>query len=82
MKMEQQEWEVIPETCATPGAEGVATYGIRVTYPGGRWQWADVDVDPMVVQRLAARLNQVQPEPCHFADMVLEYIEECATVDF
>ena len=78
MRMVQQEWEVIPGICATPGAEGRATYGVRVTYPGGQWQWVDVDVDAAVVQRLAVRLNEAQPEPCHFAAMVLDFIEECA----
>ena len=76
--MEQQIWMITSGVCTTPGAEGVPTYGVRVTYPGGAWAWADVDTDIAVVQVLADRLNRLQPEPCHFADMVLDFIEEYA----
>lgn len=54
------------------------TYGVAVTYPGGSWSWPDVDTDAALVDRLVARLNEVQPQPCHFADLVLDYVEECA----
>ncbi len=76
--MEKQRWEVVPGVCGTPGAEGIATYGVRVIYDGGTWQWSDVDTDPKVVRRLIQRLNRAQPEPCHFAEIVLDFIEETA----
>jgi len=79
--MDEQIWIRTRGFCGTQGAEDVPTYGVRVEYPGGAWMWADVDTDPAVVQRLVERLNAVQPEPCHFADMVLDFIEECAAAD-
>ena len=77
-EMNQQEWMLLPGVCETAGAEGVATYGVCVSHTDGRWVWSDVDPDPAVVQRLVARLNEAQPEPCHFVDMVLDFIEEQA----
>lgn len=79
--MEEQKWIRTCGLCGTQGAEDVPTYGVRVEYPGGLWAWVDVHTDPAVVQRLVDRLNAVQPEPCHFADVVLDYIEECAAAD-
>ena len=76
--MASQEWSIISGVCTTPGAEGIPTYGVRVTYAEGTWEWVDVDIDPMLVRRLVERCNRVQPEPCHFADVVLDFIEEHA----
>ena len=76
--MERWKWTVIGGVCTTPGAEGAATYGVQGTCAHGAWQWSDVDVDYGVTAALAERLNVLQPAPCHFADMVLDYIEERA----
>ena len=77
--MEQQEWEVTESVCETPGAEGVSVYGVAVRYGDGcRWAWPDVDVERAVASRLAARLQTVQPERCHFEELVLDYIQEMA----
>lgn len=76
--MEQWEWTVIRGVCITPGADGVATYGVQGTCAHGVWQWPDVDLDYGVAAALAQRLNALQPAPCHFTDMVLDYIEERA----
>ena len=72
-----QQWMVIQGTCATEGAEGYPTYGVRMTDVNDvPWEWADVDTDPTVVAVLAHRLQQAQPQRCHFQEMVLDYIEE------
>lgn len=74
-----QRWSVIKGICVTPGAEGIPTYGVQVTLPSGdRWQWEDVDVDPAVVAALVCRLQESQPDECHFRDVVLDFIEEMA----
>lgn len=79
--MELQKWICTQSLCSTQGAEAVATYGVRVEHPGGLWEWADVHVDSAAVQRLVDRLNRMQPEPCHFADIVQDYIAECGMMD-
>ena len=77
--MNEDEWELVQGVCATPGAEGVPVYGVRVRCrDGSAWVWSDVDVDPAVVRRLVARLQAAQPERCHYADLVADYIEETA----
>ena len=79
--MARQNWIVIPGVCSTPGAEGTPTYGVQMIGEGRPWTWLDVDLDPAVAQLLADRLNRLQPEPCHFTEMVLDFIEERATVE-
>ena len=74
-----QRWRVIKGVSDTPGAEGHPVYGVAVTLPdGGAWRWADVDVDPAAAQALCHRLQAIQPAPCHFRDLVLDFIEEMA----
>ena len=75
--MNEKQWMVIRSVCGTDGAESTSTYGVRY----GDWEWADVDTDCAVVQRLADRLNACRPEPCHYTDMVLDFIEERAGAD-
>ena len=75
--MDEKYWRVICRVCGTHGAEDIPTYGVRC----GDWEWADVDTDFVAVQCLADRLNAVQPEPCHYADMVLDFIAERAMAD-
>ena len=79
--MAAQIWTVVAGTCGTHGAEGIPTYGVQVTYADCTWTWADVDLDPAVAQRLTDRLNRVQPEPCHFEEIVLDFIEESAAAE-
>ena len=74
-----QRWSVIKGICVTSGAEGIPTYGVQVALPSGdTWRWEDVDVDPAMVAVLADRLQTIQPERCHFEDLVLDFIEEMA----
>ena len=74
-----QNWTVIEGRCATDGAEGYPTYGVRMTASDGScWEWEDVDTDPAVAAALACRLQAIRPEPCHFQELVLDFIEEMA----
>ena len=74
-----QRWTVTSGISDSDGAEGYPVYGVQVTLPdGGVWSWPDVDVDRCVAERLAHRLQAIQPSPCHFRDLVLDYIEEQA----
>ena len=74
-----QMWRVTQGVCRTDGAEGCPVYGVQVTLPDGTvWSFADVDTDRFAAERLACRLQSLQPAPCHFADLVLDFIEEQA----
>lgn len=74
-----QQWRVTQGYCRTEGAEDCPTYGVAVTLSDNTgWAWADVDVDRAVAQALAARLQRLQPAPCHFEALVLDFIEETA----
>ena len=74
-----QQWRVTQGYCRTEGAEDCPTYGVAVTLPDStEWGWADVDVDRRAAQALAARLQCLQPAPCHFEALVLDFIEEMA----
>ena len=74
-----QQWRMITGVSDTPGAEGYPVYGVAATLPDGSvWSWADVDPDPAVVQILCHRLQWAQPAPCHFRDIVLDFIDEMA----
>ena len=74
-----QQWTVTEGVCQTHGAEGYPVFGVRVTLSDGTtWCFADVDTDRRRVQLLAHRLQALQPSACHFADLVLDYIEEQA----
>ena len=77
--MEEDIWEIVQSICTTPGAEGVPVYGVRVRCrDGGTWHWPDVDTDPVVTSRLVKRLQETQPERCHYAELVEDYIQEMA----
>ena len=72
-------WTVTSGISDSDGAEGYPVYGVQVTLPdGGVWAWPDVDVDRGIAERLARRLQELQPATCHFRDLVLDYIEEQA----
>lgn len=74
---EEQQWEVFAEQIDTPDEQRVWVYGVQCWRQGTiAWRWSDVDTDKGRVARLAERLNREQPEPCHYADMVLDFIEE------
>lgn len=74
-------WERTQSICVTPGAEGVPVYGVRVRLTdGSAWEFPDVDTSPQTVDRLLERLRQAAPEPCHFAELVEDFIAETVTV--
>ncbi len=74
---EEQRWELTAGVCETPGAERVLVYGVRCCREGAVcWIWSDVDVDRERVIQLIDRLNRAQPEPCHYGDIVRDFIEQ------
>ena len=74
-----QRWTVTEGVSSSEGAEGYPVYGVQVTLPDGtEWGYPDVDVERAVAEQLAHRLQALQPEACHFRDLVLDYIEEMA----
>lgn len=74
-----QNWRVIPGICRTAGAEGYPVYGVAATLADGtEWIWEDVDTDRSVAEALCRRLQTIQPEECHFEDLIEDYIEEMA----
>lgn len=76
-----QQWTITVGVSDSDGAEGYPVYGVQATLPDGTvWAWPDVDMDPAVVRRLVSRLQELQPEACHFRDLVLDYIEEMAGI--
>lgn len=79
--MDDENWIITHGFCGTPGAEKVPTYGVQITTSDGVWSWPDVDTDPCVVQVLVDRLQAARPEPCHYADIVLDFIEEYAAAE-
>lgn len=74
-----QQWSVTEGFCQTDGAEHHPTYGVAVTLPDGSgWEWADVDVERAAAQTLAERLQALQPQQCHWEELVLDFIDEMA----
>lgn len=63
----------------TPDGESVRTYGIELTAGGQVAEFPDIDLSSAVVERLIDRLRTNAVEPCHFCDVVRDYIEERAT---
>ena len=79
MQCGDMEWSVIEGVCTTHGAEGLPTYGLRGVKGGGEvWEWTDVDVCCDRVEQLVCRMQQAQPSPCHWEDIVRDFVEEQA----
>ena len=77
MAKDKVRWKLIRGVSSTHGAEGAAVYGVRAEQADGTaWEWADVDVSPQTVTILVERLNEAQPEPCHYAEIVEDFIQE------
>lgn len=72
---EEQDWQVIDGVCETQGGEGQQVYGVRVSQGGCTvGTWADVTDSYEAAARLARRMQRVQPAPCHWDDIVRDYI--------
>ena len=75
MGKEEQRWRVVTGICATPGGEGRTVYGVAVTCGDGTsWHWWDVADNRAAAEQLAEHLQQAQPERCHWADLVTDFI--------
>ena len=69
------QWRVVEGVCTTPGGEGAVVYGVQVTDEnGGIHCWADVSAQREDVVRFAARMQAGQPAPCHWEELVTDYI--------
>lgn len=75
MGEEKQQWHVVVGRCATPGGEDRIVYGVAVTCADGTvWHWWDVADHRAAAEQLAERLQQAQPERCHWAEIVVDFI--------
>ena len=62
----------------SPDGERVWTYGVEMVSQGRTETFADVDLSVEAVDRLVALLQTYRVEPCHFRDVVSDYIEQLA----
>ena len=63
----------------SPDGERVKTYGVEMVSAEGDVEFPDVDLSASAVDRLVALLRECRVEPCHFRDVVTDYIEQLAT---
>lgn len=63
----------------SPDGECVWTYGVEMVSGERVIEFPDVDLDAEAVERLVDLLQRWQPEPCHFREVVLDYIERLAS---
>lgn len=76
-----QQWTVVSGRCATQGAEGERVFGVQLQSDAEvLWMWPDVDPNYRVVEALRTRLEKSRPEPCHWAEIVEEFISEAAGI--
>lgn len=63
----------------SPDGESVWTYGVEMVSGGNVVEFPDVALSSSAVERLIDRLQTNEVEPCHFCDVVRDYIGELAT---
>ncbi len=63
----------------SPDGERVWTYGVKMVLQETVEAFPDVDLSAEAVDRLVALLQTHRVEPCHFRDVVTDYIEQLAT---
>lgn len=63
----------------SPDGERVRTYGVKMVSAGDSVEFPDVDLSAAAVDRLVFLLQEQRVEPCHFRDVVTDYIEQLAT---
>lgn len=80
--MRQSEHPIYQKICTiytSPDGESVWTYGVEMVADGQVLEFSNVDLSSAAVERLIDRLRACAVEPCHFCDVVRDYIEELAT---
>ena len=80
--MRQSEYPIYRKICTTytsPDGESTWTYGVELVSAGKVVEFPDIALSSAAVERLIDRLRINAVEPCHFFDVVQDYIEECAT---
>ncbi len=63
----------------SPDGERVWTYGIAMVSREAVETFPDIDLSAAAVDRLVVLLQKHRVEPCHFRDVVTDYIEQLAT---
>lgn len=80
-----RQWGICPQytrICTvyrSPDGKNVKTYGVEMVSAEGTVEFPDVDLSAAAVDRLVRRLRVHRVEPCHFRDVVMDYIEWLAT---
>ncbi len=78
MSMAEKEygtWEMITSVCVTPGAEGKTVYGVLYQDEEQVFGFPDVDASPTAVEILLECLRRERPEPCHFKEIITDFID-------
>lgn len=79
----QREQPIYRNICTvytSPDGESVWTYGVEMVSGERVVEFADIDLSSSAVDRLIDCLRACVIESCHFRDVVLDYIEERATL--
>ena len=75
MKQEEApQYRCICTQLTLSGGESISTYGVEMMSCDGIEPFPDVSVDAAEVQRLVDLLRDNAVEPCHFRDVVTDYI--------
>ena len=70
-------WEITRNICRADGAGQHVAYGLLVRQEERTvWSFPDIDSNRLTVERLAHRLQAACPEPCHWQEIVEDYIAE------
>ena len=78
--MTEWRWEVVEGRCEADGADGVTVYGVRARQADRvEWTFEDVDTDRRRAEQLAARLQDAQPEPCHWQELAEDWVAAAVT---
>lgn len=68
-------WEMTTSVCTTPGADGETVYGVLYRDEEQIFGFPDVDASPAAVEILLERLRRERPEPCHFEEIITDFID-------
>ena len=70
-------WEITRNICRADGVGQHVAYGLQVRREGRTvWNFPDIDGSRRAVERLAHRMQAACPEPCHWQEIVEDYIAE------
>lgn len=68
-------WKITQDICCADGAPAVPVYGVCACRDGQVvWGFPDVDTHRYRVEMLLDRLMSARPEPCHWQEIVEDFI--------